>query len=125
MKCGTYCPLIKKNCIENKCAWYTQVRGYNPNTGQDIDEWKCAVTWMPLMSIEIAQKEYSTGAAVESFRNEVVKANNENQQLYLNSIEKMEKGIIPASVVPLNPVINLLSGDDENYINNNENNEEE
>lgn len=113
MKSGNYCPLIKKNCIEHKCAWYTQVRGFNPNTGQEIDEWKCAITWMPLMSLEVAQKEYQTGAAVESFRNEVVRANNENKQLYLDSIEKMEKGIIPASITPLNPVINLLESGEE------------
>jgi hypothetical protein len=124
MKPGNYCPLIKKQCIEHKCAWFTQVRGLNPNTGAEVDEWACAVAWMPVMAIEIAQKENQTGAAVESFRNEVVKANTENQHLYLNSIEKMEKGIIPASVTPLNPIINLLSSgeDDEDTKDNNINN---
>jgi hypothetical protein len=117
---GNFCPLIKKDCIGLKCAWYTQVRGINPNTGQEIDEWGCAVSWMPVMSIEVAQKQYQTGAAVESFRNEVVRANAENQQLYLDSIDKMEKGIIPASITPLNPVINLLGSneDEENKENN-------
>lgn len=110
---GTYCPLLKKKCIEHKCAWYTHVRGLNPNTGQEMDEWLCAITWMPLMAIEIAQKENQTGAAVESFRNEVVRANNTNQQMYLDSIEKIEKGILPAVVTPLNPVINLLPSDEE------------
>ena len=112
MKPGTYCPLLKKDCIQLKCAWYTQVRGLNPNTGEEVDEWACAVAWMPMMAIEVAQKENQTGAAVESFRNEVVRANNENQQLYLDSIEKMEKGIIPATITPLNPVINLLTSND-------------
>jgi hypothetical protein len=123
MKPGNYCPLIKKQCIEHKCAWFTQVRGLNPNTGAEVDEWACAIAWMPVMAIEVAQKENQTGAAVESFRNEVVRANTENQQLYLNSIEKMEKGIIPASVTPLNPVINLLSsGEDDDKEDNKDNN---
>lgn len=114
MKPGKYCPLIKKNCIQNKCAWYTQIRGLNPNTGQEIDEWGCAVAWMPVMSIEVAQKQYQTSVAVESFRNEVVKANSQNQQLYLESIQNMERGIIPTAVTPLNPVINMLeSGENE------------
>jgi hypothetical protein len=121
MELGNYCPLIKKKCIQHKCAWYTQVRGLNPNTGQEIDEWGCAVSWMPIMSIEVAQKQYQTGAAVESFRNEVVKANAENQQLYLDSIEKMEKGIIPASITPLNPVINLLNSSSNQDSESNEN----
>ena len=113
IKSGDFCPLIKKDCIGLKCAWYTQVRGLNPNTGEEIDEWNCAVTWMPILSIEIAQKQYSTGAAVESFRNEVVKTNSVNQQLYLDSVEKMEKGIIPATITPLNPAINLLTSDED------------
>lgn len=109
MKPGNWCPLIRKKCVEHKCSWFVQVRGLNPNTGAEIDEWACAVSWMPLLSIEVAQKENQTGAAVESFRNEVVKANNENRQLYLDSISK---NIIPASITPLTPTINLLPEDD-------------
>ena len=60
MKKGTYCPLIKKDCIENKCAWYTQIRGVNPNTGQEVDDWECAVKWMPMLIIEVAQKSNQT-----------------------------------------------------------------
>jgi hypothetical protein len=111
-KVENYCPLIKKKCIQHKCAWFTHVRGLNPNTGAEVDEWACAIAWMPMMAIEIAQKENQTGAAVESFRNEVVRSNTENQQLYLDSVEKMEKGIIPATITPLNPVINLLTSND-------------
>ena len=121
MKPGNYCPLIKKKCIEQKCAWFTQVRGLNPNTGQEIDEWGCAVAWMPVMAIEVAQKENQTGAAVESFRNEVVRANAQNQQMYLDSIDKMEKGIIPSKITPLDQVINLIQGSkddiDDNEVN--------
>jgi len=102
IKPGDFCPLIKKDCIGLKCAWFTQLRGMNPNTGEELDEWGCAVTWMPVLAVEIAQKEYSTGAAVESFRNEVVK---ENQKFYNNAIQQ---GIIPAQITPLNQPINLL-----------------
>ena len=117
MKSGNYCPLIKKKCIEHKCAWFTQVRGLNPNTGAEIDEWACAIAWMPLMAIEIAQKENQTGAAVESFRNEVVRTNAENQKLYLDSVDKMERGIISADVTQINPVINLLSSNEDDETN--------
>lgn len=105
MKKGTYCPLIKKDCIENKCAWYTQIRGVNPNTGQEVDDWECAVKWMPMLIIEVAQKSNQTGAAVESFRNEVVKVNQQNQQLYINAIQQ---GIVPAQITPLGPPLKCL-----------------
>lgn len=81
----------------------------NPNTGEDLDEWDCAVAWMPMMAIEVAQKSNQTGAAVESFRNEVVKANEQNQQLYIQSLQQ---GIVPAQITPLNQPINILPPED-------------
>lgn len=70
---GTFCPLIKKDCIKTQCAWFIQVLGKNPQTGQDVNEWACAIAWMPMLTIENSQMQRQTGAAVESFRNEVVK----------------------------------------------------
>ena len=105
IKSGDFCPLIKKDCIGLKCAWFTQIRGLNPNTGAEVDEWDCAVAWMPMMAIEIAQKENQTGAAVESFRNEVVRANSENQQLYANALQQ---GVVPAQITTLNSTLNIL-----------------
>ena len=68
-----WCPLIGEECMKLKCEWFTQVRGMNPQTGQEVDEWGCAVTWLPMLLIENSQKQIQTGAAVESFRNEIVK----------------------------------------------------
>jgi hypothetical protein len=83
IKPGNYCPLLKKDCIGLQCAWFTQMRGHNPNTGKEVDEWSCAMTWLPILLIENSQQQRSTGAAVESFRNEMVKANESSQQTLL------------------------------------------
>jgi len=83
IKPGNYCPLLKKDCIGLQCAWFTQVRGHNPNTGKEVDEWSCAIAWLPILLIENSQQQRSTGAAVESFRNEMVKANESSQQVLL------------------------------------------
>jgi hypothetical protein len=66
---GQFCPLIGEDCRRLECSWFTQVRGTNPNTGREVDEWGCAVTWLPLLLIEGSQQQRQTGAAVESFRN--------------------------------------------------------
>jgi hypothetical protein len=68
-----WCPLIGEECMKLKCEWFTQVRGKNPQTNEDVDEWGCAVTWLPMLLIENSQQQRQTGAAVESFRNETVK----------------------------------------------------
>jgi hypothetical protein len=85
---GKYCPLIKKDCIGLQCAWFTQVRGQNPNTGKEVDEWACAIAWMPVLMIENSQQQRQTGAAVESFRNEMVKANEVGQQVLLETAKQ-------------------------------------
>lgn len=81
IKPGTYCPLIKKDCIGIQCSWFTQMRGTNPNTGEEVDEWGCAITWLPVLLVENAQQSRQTGAAVESFRNEVTAINQQRALL--------------------------------------------
>jgi len=80
------CPLHNfEPCRQLDCAWFTQVRGHNPNTGAEVDEWACAIAWLPVLLIENSQQQRSTGAAVESFRNEMVRANQTSQQVLLTA----------------------------------------
>jgi hypothetical protein len=83
IKPGNFCPLIKKDCVGIQCSWFTQMRGNNPNTGKEIDEWSCAMTWLPVLLVENSQQQRQTGAAVESFRNEMTTANQSSQQLLM------------------------------------------
>jgi len=55
------------------CPKWIQILGMNPQTGEDINEFACADTWLPILMIENSQMQRQTGAAVESFRNEVLK----------------------------------------------------
>jgi hypothetical protein len=56
----------------HKCPWWTRVVGKNPQSEELIDDWRCAVSLLPMLLIENAQQSRATGAAVESFRNGVV-----------------------------------------------------
>jgi hypothetical protein len=70
------CPLGHK-CEEardgvlHRCAWFTLMQGTNPQTGESVDEWGCAMTWLPVLLVENARTARGTSAAIESFRNEV------------------------------------------------------
>lgn len=80
------CPLDGfKPCRQLDCAWFLQIRGSNPNTGEELDDWGCSMAWLPIMMIENSQQQRSTGAAVESFRNEMVKANELNLKVLMNA----------------------------------------
>ncbi|WP_298410539.1 hypothetical protein [Janthinobacterium sp.] len=71
---GKFCPLIKKDCVGLKCSWFTLVRGSHPQSGAEVDEWACAVTWLPVLLISTAQEVRQGAAATENFRNEMVAA---------------------------------------------------
>jgi hypothetical protein len=78
------CPLDGfKPCRELECAWFIKIVGKNPQTGADIDDWGCSIAWMPILTIENSQQQRQTGAAVENFRNEMVKANEASHKVLL------------------------------------------
>lgn len=82
------CPLNGfEPCKELECAWFMKIVGTNPNTGKEIDEWGCSMAWMPVLLIENSQQQRQTGAAVESFRNEMVKANETSNQVLLATVQ--------------------------------------
>jgi hypothetical protein len=70
------CPLNGfKKCKKFNCAWFIQIKGTHPQTGADVDEYGCAMAMLPLLMIENSRQTNQAGAAIESFRNEMVKAN--------------------------------------------------
>jgi hypothetical protein len=94
LKNGSFCPLIKKDCVGLTCAWYTRVQGYDMNSGNQVDNYECAISWLPMLLIENSGQQRQTGAAVESFRNEMVKANEVNTQLILAASEPQQPKLI-------------------------------
>lgn len=78
------CPLNNfEPCRQLDCAWFIKLVGKNPNTGADIEDWGCSMALMPILTIENSQMQRQTGAAVESFRNEMVKNNEVGQRVLL------------------------------------------
>lgn len=78
------CPLLNEPCIEDgairngelvACKFWMGVIGKNPQTGEEVNNGNCAINWMPMLLIENSKVNRETGAAVESFRNEMVNSN--------------------------------------------------
>ena len=59
--------------------------GTDPNTGKEIEDWGCAIAWLPTLLIEGAAQSRSTSSAVESFRNEMVKSNDLSRELLIST----------------------------------------
>jgi len=85
------CPLDGfKPCRQLDCAWFMEIHGTNPNTGEPVKDWGCSMTWIPMMLIENGRQQHSTASAVESFRNEMIKANESSQQMLMASSKLLE-----------------------------------
>jgi hypothetical protein len=73
-------PCVEDGSIRNgelvSCRFWVQVQGLHPQTGETINKSDCAMCWTPVLLIENTKINRETGAAVESFRNEMVTANN-------------------------------------------------
>lgn len=77
---GKFCPLIKKDCVGLQCSWLVQVRGTNPQSGVEVDDWRCAITWLPMLLINTAKEVRQGAAATEDFRNQMVDASEKARQ---------------------------------------------
>ncbi len=79
------CPLNGKQCVDGsredfptnaiggkmKCRWWQHLAGKDPQSEKMIDQFDCAIAWMPIVSIEGAQMSRQTGASVDKVANEV------------------------------------------------------
>lgn len=82
LKVKDNCPLNNfEPCKQLECAWFVQMRGTDPNSGKEVDEYSCGIAWLPMLLVENAAQSRQSGAAIESFRNEMVKANQTSQEL--------------------------------------------
>lgn len=89
---GSKCEQVRDDEIVT-CPWYIKVQGKDPQSDQYIDEWRCSMAWLPMLMIEHSLFERQTGAAVESFRNEMKKDNNNisaAMQLMSNATRSIE-----------------------------------
>lgn len=65
-----------------------------------MEEWDCAMKWSVITNIETTQQTVQMGAAIESFRNEMVKGNEkllvqredveEREMRTINSLERIK-----------------------------------
>lgn len=88
------CPLLKKPMCDvcHKCAWWVQVRGSNPNTGQEVDKWECTMALIPMLQIETSQQVRQGAAATESFRNEMCRRDDRRTASELRGIASHHYG---------------------------------
>lgn len=61
---------ISGETVKRLCHWYIHVLGMDPQTGQELDKWLCAIAAGPLLQIENSNMLRGVQESVESLRNE-------------------------------------------------------
>lgn len=73
-----YMSTFNHECVEDgkmingeivACRFWVYVHGKHPQTGEEVKNGDCAVSWMPVLLIENSKVNRETGAAIESARN--------------------------------------------------------
>ena len=85
---GSECETAEGKVIK-RCAWYTKMVGLDPNTGKEVDDWACSMSWMPMLQVEMSKTNRGQTEALESLRNETVKG-----QAEFNSLVKQSNNIL-------------------------------
>jgi len=68
---GSECEQIKNDQL-HRCRWYVHLQGKDPQSEKMIDQWDCAIAWLPMLLVENAQTNRGQTSALESLRNEVI-----------------------------------------------------
>ncbi len=86
---GAKCEEVKPDepQILLRCPWYVKVEGKNPQSEEQFDEWRCAIAWMPILTVESSQQTRGVQHAVEDFRNQSVAG----QEEFIGLIENRQR----------------------------------
>lgn len=68
---GKCSKVIDEETIEH-CPLHIEIRGKDA-TGEDHDTWRCAISWLPILQLEMAGTNRTVAASVQSLRNEQTK----------------------------------------------------
>lgn len=73
---GHECEKAVDNVI-HRCAWYVEVLGKHPQSEEQLSEFRCSLTWMPILLLENARTNRGQTDAICSLRNEQVSGQKE------------------------------------------------
>jgi len=115
---GLDCPLtlshplgakpMSKVC--HKCPLWMHIRGKNPNTGEEIDRWSCALAQLPVMMVEQAQATRFAEGAINELRKEQDAKHEEAKKYTAASIRATQK-VAEAIISTAPPQQLLIQGD--------------
>jgi hypothetical protein len=75
------CPILSVGqpdmvpCVEHRCRWFQKIEGTNPQTGEPVEPWDCAVPMLFVAVLENAKQQRDTRKAVAEMHQTVKDGN--------------------------------------------------
>jgi hypothetical protein len=66
------CHSIVTKCL---CPKWVNIKGKDPQSSVEIDQWGCVDTFLPKLLIEISQKTHQLGSGIDRFNADFVRMN--------------------------------------------------
>lgn len=103
LEAGEFCPLIGKDCIGLKCKMFMNIKGTHPVTGEELDEWDCAIRMNVVVSLEQAKTTRAAAAETAALRRD----HNKNANMMLQ-IQAAQASLMTRSNIPAPPALEVL-----------------
>jgi hypothetical protein len=92
MKCPLWRKPMKQVC--HTCEWWTHLRGKHPQGEELIDNWGCAIAWLPILLIENSQQQRQTAASVDKVANVMQSTGDEATALRAELVGRVMKTVL-------------------------------
>jgi hypothetical protein len=83
---GSTCKRVVDGKIE-QCMWLTNIKGVDLH-GTEQDQFECAITWMPIIGLEISGQARGTNASIQSLRNNMENRQKEAIKVIKDGVQK-------------------------------------
>lgn len=103
------CPLHRQKMSKvcHTCPMWMCVKGKNPQTGEDVDDWNCALVWGPLLAVQQAKEAYAVSRELNQMRNENSKHHAEQVTMAAIAVQRSNdtfRDAVANYALPSNPV---------------------
>ncbi len=77
-----------------RCPWYKKIVGKDPQTAEHVEQWDCAISWLPMLLIENSKMALESTASIDELRKEVTE---QRPEVLVRNLVKQRMEQLPAS----------------------------
>lgn len=98
---GKICPLHRRDVSKvcHTCAWFVELVGANPQTGEPVTRGQCAITAQVVATLEAARGGHNAASATQELRNDLDR--NQKQATRILSQQPAVARLLNGGGVPL------------------------